>query len=440
MKEFRAHMRRRDAGVWNHFGYDEQDAAREEEGKNEKGAGQGTTRTMCKDDEFLYRGANPRTGIVSPFIFGEGSGNDWQTLNVPEAKVEKGGPTGYNWGENGLAWGLMENTSLISTTQTFDGGSSCMMLDKTIQHTETSGSVNSKPPHVTDAKIQEYQGDMADPCRARRQNTASMHAPFLSVPTQWKPASPTELGTELQHIRRKKVGSGQVQDGGLTRAKTIKEVGQDLSLKGSIIDITACRTSSVSSTKTKRAPLTLPPDHMIHLGCDHESPATGGDTVVASTASKTGSVVPSKYTPCLHFLPLSHAARLGTSYRRPAQFLAIQPRDTEISDSRQNISSASSAGMSSQTWKSEQRPKVYRKFGTTSIPTMDFHESVLENEHQCFLSRAPQGNVSIIDQSMMMNGAEQKLQMYNSYQGYSMPNLGRKNLIAQRERPVSRAN
>lgn len=440
MDEFRARMRRRDAGVWNHFGHDEQDEARGEEGKGEKGAGQGTTRTMCKDDEFVYRGANPRTGIVSPFVFGEGNGNDWPCLNVPEAKTEKGGPTGHSWRENGLGWGLVENASLISTTQSFDGRSSCTKSDKTIQHTKMSGRVNPKPIHMTDEKIQEYQGDMADLCRARRQNAADMHAPFLSVPTQWKPASPTPLRTEMQHIRRKKVGSGQVQDGGLTSPETIKEVGQDSSLKGSTDDITACRTSIVSSTEARRAPLTLPPDHMIHLNCDQESSAISRDTVIASTASKTGSVVPGKYTPCLHFLQPSHAASLGTSYRRPAQFLAIQPRDIEISDSRRNMGSASSAGTSGQPWKSEQRPQVYRKFGTTSIPTMDFHESELENERQYFLSLAPQGNASIIDQSMVMDSAEQNLEKYNPYQGCPMPNLGRNNVKAQRERPVSRTS
>lgn len=437
MEDFRARVRWRDAGFWNHFGHGEPDEARGQEDKDEKRAGQETKRTVCKDDEFVSRGANPRTGIVSPFIFGEWSGNDWQGLGIPAEKTERGvtNGRGWGWGGDGFSCGRVENVPLIPTTQGFDGGPSCAKSSKRLQHIKISSRVNSKPTQMRDEKIQEYQNNLADVCRSKTQNAARMQTSILSVPTQWKPAGLTTQPTDLQHVRRKKVASGHVKNGGLTNAETSKNVRQYLSEGVAMNDISAFRTSTVRSTEAG-TPFTTPADH---LNDDLENPATSRDTVVASAASKTDSAASGNYIARLHFLQPTHVASLTTSYRRPTQILAIQPRGVDIRDNRRNIGSASTIDTTCQPWNSEQRPQVYRKFGTTSIPTVDFHESELEDERQCFLSLAPQGNASITNQSMRVSRVEPSLQNHNIYQGCAIPNLGRKKANVQPERPVSKA-
>lgn len=420
MDDIRARARWRDAGFWNHFGHGERDEARIQEDKDTKGAGQETKTSVCKDDEFVYRGANPRTGIVSPFIFGEGSGNDWQGLETPAEK------TGHSLVEDDLKWGQVANVPLIPITQSFDREPSCTKSSKFLHHNKTFGHLNSKSTPMRDEKIKEYQDNLAAVCQSKTQNAAGMI----------KIASPTPSPTEPQRIRRKKVGSGQVQKVGSIYSETCENLRQASSKKVSMNDIGAFETSIVSSIEAGTAPFTALADHP---NGNIENPAVVRDTVTASAASKSKPAVSSKYIASLHFLQPTHRASMTTSYRRSAQLLATQPGSTNPRDKRRNIGTASTADTSYKPGKSEQRPQAYRKFGTTSIPTVDFDEPELEDEGQYFLSIAPQRNASIIKQSMGVGRIDPNLQNHLNYQGCAMPSFGREFAKVPAIRPVSKA-
>ena len=376
---------------------------------------------MCKDDEFVYRGANPRTGIVSPFIFGEGSGNVWQDLEIPTEK------TGWIRVEDSLECSQVANTPMIRITQSSDGEPSCMKSSKGLQHTEAFSHVNLNSTSTRDEKTQEYQGNLANVYQSKTQNTAGMRTSNASV------IPPT---TKLQHIRRKKIGSGPIQKDGSTITKKC-ENSQDSSKKISINDISAFEASPVSSVEAGAAPFTALADH---LNGNLENPATFQDTFIASAASKKNSAISGKYIACLHFLQPPHSTSLTTSYRRAPQVSAIQPRSTDSRDNRQKIGSASTNDTSCTTCKSEQRPQVYRKFATASIPTVDFHKSESENEGQYFLSLAAKGDASITNQSMRVDKIDPNLQNHFNSQRCDMLKLARGKANIPSVGSVSKAN
>lgn len=420
MDDFRARARWRDAGFWNHFGHGERDEARRQENNDEKGAGQETQRTVCKDDEFVCRGANPRTGIVSPFIFGEGSGNVWQDLERPAEKTDQ------RRAEDQLRCGQLANMPLIRTTQKINGEPSCTKSSEALQHTKLFSHIKSRPTSIRDEQIQEYQGNLADVYRSKAQNAAGMRTLIANL---------TPPPTELRRIRRKKVGSGQVSKVGSTNSELCENLRQDSAKKVPTNDVKASGSSTIVSVEPWTAPLTVQADQ---LHGSLENYVNSRNTIAASAVSNAKSAVSSKYIAHLHFLRPTHSASQTTSYRRSRQILAKPPRKTDSRDNRHNISNTSTADTSCKPWKSEQRPQVYRKFGTTSIPTVDFHESQLEGEGKCLLSLAPQGNASITKQSTRDGRIDPKFQHFN-HQERSIPILGREKAKVPAVRPVSKA-
>ena len=418
MDDFRARARWRDAGFWNHFGHGERDEARRQAHKDEKAAGQETKKTVCQDDEFVFRGANPRTGIVSPFIFGEGSGNVWQDLERPAEE------TGQNRVEDGIRCGVVANAPFIPIMQSFDGEPSCTKPSKAWQHTKVFSHSNSKPTSMRDEKIQENQDKLADACRSKARNAAGMKTIIASL---------TPPPNALQHIRRKKVGSGQISKGGSTNSKTCENV-RDSAKKVSTIDVSALGPSTISSIEPRTASLTPQADR---LNGNRENFVTIRNTIVASAAANASSAVSSNHVAHLQFLQPTHGASQPTSYRRSGQLSANPPRSIDSRDNQRNIGNASTVDNSCNPLQSEQRPQVYRKFGTMSIPTVDGHESELENECKYLLSLASQGNESIAQQSKRM-GIDPTFQGFNR-QECAMPSLERKKVKVPTVRYVSRA-
>ena len=421
MDELRERIRRREAGFWNHFGQDERDGPRAQEDMYENGAGPRPMGTMCEDDEFVFRGANPRTGIVSPFVFGEGSANLWQGLAASRDMPERGETSGRSWREIGLGWGLMNHVPLSSSTQRIDDESSCTKPSKRLEHMETSGRVESRISHANEDKMQAYRSDLTDLCQSRAENHTAIRTPILSPSAQREPASPAVLPRDSQRIHRKKVGSGHVQNDGLTNAEPIKEIGQDSLPKASATDTSAYKRSTFGSFRAGKGHLNDPPHRMIQLDGNLRDRATNPATVIASGTSKTESAGSGKYFPRMQFLPPTHIGSLTASYRRPTQFLTMQPRDTEIRDDQRNEGGKSATCTSGQSWKSEQRPQVYRKFGTTSIPRVDFHDPDLEDERQTFLLLARQGSACVTHQDMRVYKAQPGSQNHKKFQECAMP-------------------
>lgn len=415
MDDFRTRLRWRDAGFWYHFGHSERDEAGRQENTDEKG--QETKKIVCQDDEFVYRGANPRTGIVSPFIFGEGSGNIWQDLEKPAQK------TGQI--EDCLGCRQVANVPLIPIIRRFDGEPSCMK-SKVLQHTKVFSHINSEPTSMRDEKIQEYQGNLVDARRSKAQNSVGMGTPVISL---------TPPPTELQYIRRKKVGSGQVPKGTSTDSKSY-EILKDSVKKIATNDISAFGTSTISSMEPRKAPLTAQAEHL--YGNLENSVTTRSSSIIASAASNVNSAVSNRYIARSHFLQPTLNASQSISYHSSGQLLAKPPKSIDSRDNRRNIGNASTADTSCKPGKPEQRPQVYRKFGTTSIPTVDSHESEFEEGCKYLLSLAPQGNESITKQGTRSGKINPNFQHFNR-QECTMSSLGREKAEVPATRSVSKA-
>lgn len=417
MDDFGARTRWRDAGFWNHLEHNERDEAKRQEDKDEKEAGQKNERKVSEDDELVCRGANPRTGVVSPFIFGEGSGKDWHNLEISARKADQ------TWVDNSLECRQVANVSLIPITQNFDREPSCAKSSEVFPHTKIWGRLNSEATSTREEKIQEYQGNLTDVCRSKTQNAVRL-TPITSLNPP-----PTK-----QHIHRKKVGSGRVQKEGSKTSDLCKSL-QDSSKEVSMTDISVFGRSTVSSIESGTAPFKA---LMGQPNGNLEHPATIRGNSIATRASKTNPAVSGKCIARLHFLQPTHGVSLTTPYRHSAQILAIEPRSID-SRERQNIGSTSTGDTSCKPWKLEQRPQVCRKFGTTSIPTLDFHEPELEDESRYFLSLTPQRNAWITKQRIGADRIDSNLRNHVSYQGCAMSSQGREEAKVPGVRPVSKA-
>lgn len=416
MDELRARIQQRDAGGWNHVGDDEQDEAAGQAGKSENGVRLRTAGTICKDDEFMFRGANPRTGIVSPFVFGEGSVNVlWQEMAMTEVENYGRETTGRCIQGNKLGWNLANDDPLRSTMQRLGGGSSCVKPSVKKEHAEMSRCVRPKSSRMMKEKTQEYQSGSTYICRSRAQNIAANRSPIVSA-TRQMPVSPAILPTELQHIRRKKVGNGHIR-----KVSPInKEVGQYPSLGASATIISGRETSSFRSIEAGNAHRNHLLHRMIPFDGELQESAANRIIVTATAPSKTGSEDCGKYIQRLQLRQPSHVGRLTTSYRRPSQLLVIQPTDTQNEGEERNMGSTSSSCTLDQPYKSGQRPQVYRKFGTTSIPTMDSHQTDPDKKRQNLIFLAPQSKESILNHAMTACNAPSYFQNHNTHQRNAM--------------------
>lgn len=401
MDNFRTRGRWRDAGFWHHFGHGERDDARSQEDTIEK---EETNKIVCQDDEFVYRGANPRTGIVSPFVFGEGTGNLWQDLGKPAGK------TGQDRVKDGLGYRRVANVPLIPTTQP-----------------TVFRYINSNPKSTRDEKIQENPSNLTDVTKA--QDEVGMRTPITNLPPP---------PTELQHIRRKKVGSGQVPKGASTNSRScenLQDSATKVSKKVSTSDMSVFGTSIISSVERRSGPLMAEADH---VNGDLNKAATIPNSITASAASNANSAVSKKYITRLHFLQSALNASQPISYHRSGQYLAKSPRSINPGGNRRNSDNASSADNLCKPWKPEQRPQVYRKFGTTSVPTVESYESELEEGYKYILSLATQEIESITEKSTKLDRINANLQPFNREQCY-MPKLGRERAKVSATRSVSKA-
>ena len=84
------------------------------------GIRQRTMRTVSRDDQLVERGANPRTGLASPFAVSDNS-EEWLGVDeIAVAKITSAGPSpkretcSGKWKQDSLGWSLVESPTLES--------------------------------------------------------------------------------------------------------------------------------------------------------------------------------------------------------------------------------------------------------------------------------------------------------------------------------------
>ena len=189
-------------------------------GSNWSGARRKRMRTVSRDDQLVERGANPRTGLVSPFIVSDDSEerrrDDYITVGEggladpsPRRRTRSG-----KWKQDSLGWSLVESPLLSPIAQSMSDKISRKVSIKQLEDrllVEMPGVDNPEPDNMTDEQIKEYQEGIALAYR-RGGGSLAMLDPDTLPPSRKKTAEGTSTPpTKLHKIQRKEVGSGVVR-------------------------------------------------------------------------------------------------------------------------------------------------------------------------------------------------------------------------------------
>ena len=192
-----------------------------ERGSNWVGVRQRTMRTVSRDDQLVERGANPRTGLVSPFIV---SDNGEDCLGGDYIAVAKVGSTDSpskkrtgsgKWKQDSLGWSLVESPLLSSIDQSVGDKMSRKISTERFTDrvpVDRPGADNIDPRPMTDEQIKQYQEGIARAYKRGGGSIALLDPDTLPSPRQWTPVGPSTPPAKLSKIQRKEVGSGAIRD------------------------------------------------------------------------------------------------------------------------------------------------------------------------------------------------------------------------------------
>ena len=181
---------------------------------------------VSSDDRLTERGANPRTGLVSPFVTSDSDashGPDYLTASRPFAKART---RSGKWKQDGLGWSLVESPRLSPIAQSTDAPPTRQVSVKDLEDKlllEMPSLQNPEPVNLTHEQVKQYQKEMA---RIRREEGSDAIVdpetlPIPRVPTPEGPSTPPKRLHKI--VQRKKVGSGRVARNGSTETVVISK-------------------------------------------------------------------------------------------------------------------------------------------------------------------------------------------------------------------------
>lgn len=403
--DFTTSAHRRHVEAWDRSRQEKRDEARREREESQRRGRRGRMRTVSRDDELVERGANPRTGLVSPCITSEDSGgnieNDYiavRRVPVPRPSARRAGSSG-RWKQDSQGWSLVDGPLLSPIAQSTSDKPSREVSVKMLQDkllAEMPGVDNPEPDNLTPEQIRRYQESIERAERYGGGSHAVVDPDTLPSPRNWTPEGPSTPPGKLQKIQRKKVGSSLSPGGissdtmiinGQTRAASLPTPRND------IRESQRVRITTPSAMAEGKSP---------RIALDLEDPFLGPRSQVCQTASGTHFLSPPKarqgahhrrpleernppgapsahrpnfpnlnqYLPSLQFPHPSRFADLAAaSYRRPAQLLPARLRP--LDQKRRIVEDASitiPTIISKQETKKEQRPRIQRLGGSTIVP------------------------------------------------------------------------
>ena len=123
-------------------------------------AGKAAMRTVGRDDELIQRGANPRTGLVTPFVTTggkPGTGNDYIKAKIRDPKQRH--RSHGRWKQDDMSWSFTDSplpSPVAQSVHEFCRGASIKSLqDKFV--VDMPGADDPEPPQMTMKQIKEYQ-------------------------------------------------------------------------------------------------------------------------------------------------------------------------------------------------------------------------------------------------------------------------------------------
>ena len=190
-------------------------------GSNWVGVKQGTMRTVSRDDQLVERGANPRTGLVSPFVVSDNGEDCLGGDYIAVAKVGSTDPTSKNgtccgkWKQDSFGWSLVESQVLTPNAQNIGDSLSRRVTTERFNHVlpvDRPGADNIDPQNMTDEQIKQYQEGIARSYKHGGGSIAMLDPDTLPSPRQWTPVGPSTPPAKLRKIQRKDVRSGLIRD------------------------------------------------------------------------------------------------------------------------------------------------------------------------------------------------------------------------------------
>lgn len=380
-------------------------------------------RTVSRDDQLVERGANPRTGLVSPLVFSDNSeeclGGDY----IAVGQVGSAGPTprrktrSERWKQDGLGWSLVESPLLSPIAQSTSDKMSRMVSIKQLEDrllVVMPGVDNPDPENMTDGEIKKYQDGIVRAYRRGGGSIAMLDPDTLSSPRQWTPEGPSTPPTKLHKIQRKEVGSGAIRTSNSddttiinakNRASSLPTPTKDITEQQKVKIITPSNTPKGSSFESCADSSNAMRKTGTFLGrgsrttCNQTASATQSQSYLNTEKTQQclqnepksrpspalsnpppASPILSQYLPRLQFLHPSHFANLETSsYRRPTQLFPARLRP--LGPQRQAVEDVCTTTFTTTSTKGprwEQRPKMQRQEGNSVIPRVKGHSPQYE--------------------------------------------------------------
>lgn len=383
------------------------------------GVKQERMRTVSRDDQLVERGANPRTGLVSPFVVND---NSEDCLGGDYIAVDEAGSAGPSlgrrtrsgkWKQDSLGWSLVESPLLGPIAQSMSDKVSRTVSTKQLEDrllVERPGMDEPDPRNMTNEQIRKYQEGIAREYKRGGGNIAMLNPDTLPSPQQWTPEGPSTPLTKLRQIRRKEVGSSMVRkrtscdtaiidanNGAPALSTQRKDIGERQKVriitpsntpKGSSFEPCAnvsnamgttdpflgrgsrrARSQTLSATQSKSY-LNTWQAHQSHQNESESSPSSPiSDSLAASQTL-------SQYLPHLEFLHTSHFANLETSsYHRPTQLRRLLGQQTRaVEDACTTTFTTTST--KKQRWK--QSAQMHRQGGNDVVPRVNYLSSEYE--------------------------------------------------------------
>ncbi|KAF6234479.1 hypothetical protein HO173_007104 [Letharia columbiana] len=399
------------------FRQERKDEQRIKRGSNRPGARRGSMRTVSRDDQLVERGANPRTGLVSPFVVSDSSeeclGGDY----IAVGKVRPASPSprrktrSEKWKQDSLGWSLVESPLLSPIAQSMSDKTGRTVSIKQLGDrllVEMPGVDNHDPQNMTDGQIKKYQEGIARAYRRGGGSIAMLDPDTLPSPRQWTPEGPSTPPTKLHKIQRKEVGSGVVRKSGSgdtviinanSRESSLPTPRKDIMKRQRVRIITPSNTPKGSSfeshtdisnamrktdpflgresqtTCSQTASATQSQSSLI-TGQAHQCLPNESEPSPSPTLSDPppASLTLNQYLPRLQFLHPSHFANLGTSsYRRPTQRLPARLKPLE--QQRQAVKDVCTTTFITTSTKGPrwgQRPKMQRQEESSVVPRVNY--------------------------------------------------------------------
>ena len=374
-------------------------------------------RTVSRDDQLVERGANPRTGLVSPFAVSDDSedctGGDYIIVDKvisacpsPERRTRS-----RKWRQYSLGWSLVESPLLNPIPQIVSDKMSGTVSVKRLADrplVQTPGVDDPEPKNMVDEQIKRYQAGIFRAYKRRGEYVAVLDPGTLPIPRRWTP--PSTPPTRVQKVLRKEVGSGVVgkynsgdafiinandRESSLSTSRTNIVKRQVLKIftpsntpKGSSFE--SCL--NISNTSKTTDPL-LNQGSRLHTyqSCQNESESSPSTTLFPLPPD---SQTLREYLPKLKLLHPSHFAKPDTSsYRRPK--LRVPGDHMPTVEDACIFTTASKKG---QMW--EQERKTKRQHGNDIVPRVHYpfprYHKPLYGYHQEIMSRNKRSSPSDI--------------------------------------------